>query len=229
MYECLVEGCSGKFQSDASRHRHLVDLHKFPKSFQFSRKKHLSRKQRKKTPLRQQATTVSPASVSKGQQQGPNCNANNDVTKGSRRARRAALQKTSLDNSALEGSSIQNAGTDIAEGVRDQDFHLNLPDSLPVTGCQNMETKEFSLQRRQETIQGNYETSMDIDVENLNSRLSSFSLANTDNLMVPTALSFGRRRTVGAVHAGRSSSCRKTKGLVDNGVDPMTTSSNPHH
>lgn len=48
-YECLVEGCSAKFQSDSSRHQHLVDKHHFPRSFRFHVKKHhASQKQRQR-------------------------------------------------------------------------------------------------------------------------------------------------------------------------------------
>ncbi|KAF5188966.1 Zinc finger protein [Thalictrum thalictroides] len=48
MYECLVEGCSQKLMSYKSRQQHLVDKHKFPKSFEFFKKAHLSKKQRQK-------------------------------------------------------------------------------------------------------------------------------------------------------------------------------------
>ncbi|KAJ7297576.1 hypothetical protein O6H91_05G077200 [Diphasiastrum complanatum] len=48
MYECLVEGCSGRFQSDIARLQHLVDKHKFPKTFSFHKKKHPSQKRRQK-------------------------------------------------------------------------------------------------------------------------------------------------------------------------------------
>eukprot|EP00250_Pteridium_aquilinum_P026208 c3256_g1_i1 orf=362-1171(-) len=46
MYKCLVDGCEEKFLNDASRHQHLVDKHKFPRSFKFHKKRHLSQKQR---------------------------------------------------------------------------------------------------------------------------------------------------------------------------------------
>ena len=49
MYECLVEGCSNKFQSDSIRKQHLVKEHHFPNSFQFSKgNHHLSQKARVK-------------------------------------------------------------------------------------------------------------------------------------------------------------------------------------
>lgn len=48
MYECLVEGCPARFQSDSSRHQHLVDKHHFPRSFRFHVKKHVSQKQRQR-------------------------------------------------------------------------------------------------------------------------------------------------------------------------------------
>ncbi|KAL9241786.1 hypothetical protein vseg_015852 [Gypsophila vaccaria] len=48
MYECLVETCGLKFKSYKARHRHLVDKHKFPASFEFSKKVHQSKKQRQK-------------------------------------------------------------------------------------------------------------------------------------------------------------------------------------
>lgn len=54
-YECLVEGCGLKFKSYKSRQRHLVDKHKFPTSFEFYKKAHLSKKQRQKL-QRKQAT-----------------------------------------------------------------------------------------------------------------------------------------------------------------------------
>ena len=47
MYECLVEGCTNKFQSDSIRKQHLVKIHHFPTSFQFSKgHHHLSQKSR---------------------------------------------------------------------------------------------------------------------------------------------------------------------------------------
>ncbi|KAK1319041.1 hypothetical protein QJS10_CPB04g00209 [Acorus calamus] len=43
MYECLVEGCGMKLKSYKSRQQHLIDKHKFPASFDFSRRlTHLS-------------------------------------------------------------------------------------------------------------------------------------------------------------------------------------------
>ncbi|KAI5060974.1 hypothetical protein GOP47_0023479 [Adiantum capillus-veneris] len=48
MFRCLVEGCEAKFLNDASRHQHLVDKHKFPKSYEFHKKRHLSQKQRQR-------------------------------------------------------------------------------------------------------------------------------------------------------------------------------------
>ncbi|KAL2629632.1 hypothetical protein R1flu_014318 [Riccia fluitans] len=48
MYECLVEDCPARFQSDARRLQHLVDKHHFPKTFRFHSKKHLSQKQRRR-------------------------------------------------------------------------------------------------------------------------------------------------------------------------------------
>ncbi|KAH9623243.1 hypothetical protein KSS87_004152 [Heliosperma pusillum] len=48
MYECLVETCGLKFKSYKARHRHLVDKHKFPFSFEFSKKVHQSKKERQK-------------------------------------------------------------------------------------------------------------------------------------------------------------------------------------
>lgn len=48
MYECLVEGCGVKLRSYKSRQQHLVDKHKFPTSFEFYKKAHLSKKQRQK-------------------------------------------------------------------------------------------------------------------------------------------------------------------------------------
>ncbi|KAF9619349.1 hypothetical protein IFM89_006536 [Coptis chinensis] len=48
MYECLVEGCGLKLKSYKSRQQHLVDGHKFPTSFEFFKKGHLSKKQRQK-------------------------------------------------------------------------------------------------------------------------------------------------------------------------------------
>ncbi|KAJ8425105.1 hypothetical protein Cgig2_013835 [Carnegiea gigantea] len=54
MYECLVETCGLKFKSCRARHQHLVDKHKFPASFEFYKKAHPSKKQRRKH-LRKQA------------------------------------------------------------------------------------------------------------------------------------------------------------------------------
>lgn len=48
MYECLVEGCGLKLKSYKSRQQHLVDKHKFPTTFEFFKKAHLSKKQRLK-------------------------------------------------------------------------------------------------------------------------------------------------------------------------------------
>ncbi|KAG6556107.1 hypothetical protein Mapa_002048 [Marchantia paleacea] len=48
MYECLVEGCPGRFQTDGRRLQHLVDLHRFPKTFRFHSKKHFSQKHRRR-------------------------------------------------------------------------------------------------------------------------------------------------------------------------------------
>lgn len=56
MYKCLVDGCDAKFQNDASRHQHLVDKHKFPQSFEFHKKRHLSQKQRQRLHMRQRAS-----------------------------------------------------------------------------------------------------------------------------------------------------------------------------
>uniref|UniRef100_A0A2N9IQM0 C2H2-type domain-containing protein n=1 Tax=Fagus sylvatica TaxID=28930 RepID=A0A2N9IQM0_FAGSY len=53
VYECLVEGCGLKFKSYKSRQRHLVDKHKFPSSFEFYKKAHLSKKQRQKLQRKQ--------------------------------------------------------------------------------------------------------------------------------------------------------------------------------
>ena len=54
-YKCLVDGCDAKFQTDPSRHQHLVDKHKFPQSFKFhKKKKHLSQKQRMRVQTHQQ-------------------------------------------------------------------------------------------------------------------------------------------------------------------------------
>ncbi|XP_031475016.1 uncharacterized protein LOC116247159 isoform X2 [Nymphaea colorata] len=46
MYECLVEGCGVKLKTYQSRQQHLIDKHKFPTSFEFLKKKHLSKQQR---------------------------------------------------------------------------------------------------------------------------------------------------------------------------------------
>ncbi|XP_034933508.1 uncharacterized protein [Populus alba] len=48
MYECLVEGCGLKFKNYKGRQQHLVDKHKFPSSFEFFKKAHLSKKARQK-------------------------------------------------------------------------------------------------------------------------------------------------------------------------------------
>ncbi|XP_047311949.1 zinc finger protein 511 [Impatiens glandulifera] len=48
MYECLVEGCSMKMKSYKSRQQHLMDKHRFPSTFEFYKKAHTSKKQRKK-------------------------------------------------------------------------------------------------------------------------------------------------------------------------------------
>lgn len=48
MYECLVEGCGVKLKSYKSRQQHLVDKHKFPRSFEFYRKARPSKLQRQK-------------------------------------------------------------------------------------------------------------------------------------------------------------------------------------
>lgn len=52
MYECLVEGCGTKFNTDRARHRHLVDKHKFPMSFEFHKRRHPSKRQRQRQRLR---------------------------------------------------------------------------------------------------------------------------------------------------------------------------------
>lgn len=52
MYECLVEGCGMKFNTDRARHRHLVDKHKFPMSFEFHKRRHPSKRQRQRQRLR---------------------------------------------------------------------------------------------------------------------------------------------------------------------------------
>ncbi|KAG2335161.1 hypothetical protein Bca52824_006341 [Brassica carinata] len=48
MYECLVEGCGLKFKNYKARHRHLVDKHKFPTTFEFFKRTQLSKKRREK-------------------------------------------------------------------------------------------------------------------------------------------------------------------------------------
>ncbi|KAL1206043.1 hypothetical protein V5N11_018113 [Cardamine amara subsp. amara] len=48
MYECLVEGCGLKFKNYKARHRHLLDKHKFPTTFEFFKKTQLSKKRREK-------------------------------------------------------------------------------------------------------------------------------------------------------------------------------------
>jgi hypothetical protein len=48
MYECLVEGCGLKFKTYKARHRHLIDKHKFPTTFEFFKKTQLSKKRREK-------------------------------------------------------------------------------------------------------------------------------------------------------------------------------------
>ncbi|CAN8236467.1 unnamed protein product [Cochlearia groenlandica] len=55
MYECLVEGCGMKFKNYKARHRHLVDKHKFPTTFEFFKKNQPSKKQREKL-LRQRVS-----------------------------------------------------------------------------------------------------------------------------------------------------------------------------
>ncbi|XP_010905507.1 uncharacterized protein [Elaeis guineensis] len=55
MYECLVEGCGVKLKCYKSRQQHLVDKHKFPRSFEFYRKAHPSKHQRQKYQRRQAA------------------------------------------------------------------------------------------------------------------------------------------------------------------------------
>lgn len=52
MYECLVECCGMKFNTDRDRHRHLVDKHKFPMSFEFHKRRHPSKRQRQRQRLR---------------------------------------------------------------------------------------------------------------------------------------------------------------------------------
>lgn len=47
-YECLVEGCGVKLKCYKSRQQHLVDKHKFPRSFEFYRKAQPSKHQRQK-------------------------------------------------------------------------------------------------------------------------------------------------------------------------------------
>ena len=37
MFACLVEGCAEVFESSGKRHKHLVDSHRYPESFDFSR------------------------------------------------------------------------------------------------------------------------------------------------------------------------------------------------
>ena len=48
MFECLVEGCRRVFKSSFSRRAHLIDKHKYPRSFRFhpktSRRRRLTRK-----------------------------------------------------------------------------------------------------------------------------------------------------------------------------------------
>ena len=41
MYVCLVEGCPDVFESSKKRHAHLVGVHRYPKSFDFSRYSYL--------------------------------------------------------------------------------------------------------------------------------------------------------------------------------------------
>ncbi|KAH9536294.1 hypothetical protein CY35_17G100000 [Sphagnum magellanicum] len=48
MYECLVEGCAGRFHTDMARLQHLVDKHRFPRSFHFHIKKHASQRHRQR-------------------------------------------------------------------------------------------------------------------------------------------------------------------------------------
>ena len=42
-YVCLVEACNEKFENEKDRHKHLIEVHKYPSNFRFNRKK----KQRK--------------------------------------------------------------------------------------------------------------------------------------------------------------------------------------
>ncbi|CAM9175380.1 unnamed protein product, partial [Hapterophycus canaliculatus] len=37
MYACLVEGCSEVFETSGKRHTHLIDAHRYPERFDFSR------------------------------------------------------------------------------------------------------------------------------------------------------------------------------------------------
>lgn len=37
MYVCLVEGCKETFWSTGKRHVHLIEIHRYPKNFDFSR------------------------------------------------------------------------------------------------------------------------------------------------------------------------------------------------
>lgn len=57
MYECLVEGCGMKFNTDRDRHRHLVDKHKFPISFEFHKRRHPSKRQRQRLRARHSSNT----------------------------------------------------------------------------------------------------------------------------------------------------------------------------
>eukprot|EP00903_Cladosiphon_okamuranus_P008012 g7729.t1 len=50
MYACLVEGCAEVFQTSGKRHKHLVDYHRYPESFDFSRPSYSRKKTRKKIP-----------------------------------------------------------------------------------------------------------------------------------------------------------------------------------
>jgi len=50
MYECLVQECGKKFAKNYQRQNHLIDVHKFPKSFRFHQRSiSLKQKQPAKT------------------------------------------------------------------------------------------------------------------------------------------------------------------------------------
>eukprot|EP00743_Colponemidia_sp_Colp-15_P001276 GILK01001399.1.p1 GENE.GILK01001399.1~~GILK01001399.1.p1 ORF type:complete len:310 (+),score=31.71 GILK01001399.1:37-930(+) len=49
MYQCLVDGCKKKFKVDIARKFHLVDAHKFPKSFDFNHHRKRRRTKHSKT------------------------------------------------------------------------------------------------------------------------------------------------------------------------------------